>query len=191
MSDMSEEWRDVEGYEGMYQVSCRGRVKSLDRYIKHSSGGSALLPGRILKPVPNNDGYLRVSLSIRGQRTFFSVHALVCAAFIGPRPDGMDIRHLNGDSLYNCVENLVYGTSKENYADMLLHGTVAPKHGEHNGRAKLTETDVRKIRRMLGEGLYQREIADMFGVHQSQISCIKLRRSWSHLDPKPAEHGGR
>lgn len=107
MSD--EEWRPVPDWPG-YQVSSVGRVLSLKR-------GEPLLMTMYLVR-----GYRRVSLSKPGGRRLAGVHSLVAAAFIGPRPDGLEIRHLNGDPLDNVVTNLTYGTRSENMQDRLRHG---------------------------------------------------------------------
>ena len=71
---MSEEWRDIEGYEGLYQVSSMGRVKSLERNIPHWCGGERIQKERILKPVVRGDGYLKVDLCAGGKRKMFAVH---------------------------------------------------------------------------------------------------------------------
>lgn len=104
-----EEWRDVPGYEGEYQISSTGRMWSYPR--ERTSRG-------ILKPVVNGR-YLRVAL--RGTDSF-RVHELVCLAFYGPRPKGMVTRHLNDNGLDNRLENLRYGTESENRYDMWDNG---------------------------------------------------------------------
>ncbi len=174
-------WKDVVGYEGLYQVSCRGRVKSLERYAVHSVSGQVLVRERILKQYLSKGHYPRVGLHRGGAAKTNSVHQLVCEAFIGPQPQGWHARHLNGDPNDNRAENLVYGEVKENYADSVLHGTNA--RGEICGNAKIKDGDVLKIRRLLADGnLTQNEIGNMFGVTQSNISYIKLRKGWKHLE---------
>lgn len=113
MDESTEEWRPVIGYEGRYDVSDRGRVRSLLH-------GSPLL----MKLIPSNKGdYLRVQLWKDGRGKTQWVHRLVLEAFIGPRPDGMVTRHLDGHSRDNGRENLMWGTQKQNIADKKTHGT--------------------------------------------------------------------
>lgn len=114
---MLEEWRDVVGHEGSYQVSNLGRVKSLIR------GSGVTGSERILSTPLTASGYPRVGLGPAGARRKHLVHTLVAAAFIGPRPDGHEVRHLNGIASDVTVTNLAYGTHSTNTLDQVAHGT--------------------------------------------------------------------
>ena len=109
----TEIWKDVFGFEGLYQVSNLGKVRSLDRLV-NSGIGIRLYKGRVLKPVNNNDGYLQVALSKDGKQTTFLVHRLVYEAFNGKIPEGMQVNHIDEDKTNNSIENLNVMTSKEN-----------------------------------------------------------------------------
>lgn len=108
-----ENWKDVPGYEGLYQVSDLGRVKSARRK------GS---PGGLVKPVKRPDGRLRVALSKQGRVTDFLVHRLVLTAFVGHCPEGKECLHYDDNPENNRLENLRWGTSKENKADGRRNG---------------------------------------------------------------------
>lgn len=110
----TEEWRPAPGYKGCYEVSSLGRVRSLSR-PRH--------PGRILKPQPGPSGYLRVHLSRDGVRRHRKIHVLVARAFLGERPPGLEVRHLDGNHANNVITNLTYGTRSENQLDRVRHGT--------------------------------------------------------------------
>jgi len=109
-----ERWLPVVGYEGLYEVSDLGRVRSLPRNTTS---------GRILCLSISGPGYQQVSLFAQGRLKKTYVHHLVAEAFIGPRPEGYEIRHLDGDRLNNTLANLRYGVHSENELDKVRHGT--------------------------------------------------------------------
>lgn len=118
------EWRPVVGWEGLYEVSTEGQVRSLDKIAAHPYG-TQVRRGKVLWASPNSNGYLNVTLQSRGEgrRKNRLVHQLVLEAFVGPRPDGMeDTRHLNGVQTDNRLANLVWGTTSENMQDRVAHG---------------------------------------------------------------------
>jgi hypothetical protein len=112
---MTERWLPVVGFEGYYEVSDMGNVRSILR-----RKGS---PAALLKPWVNKRGYRAVGLSAAPRKLTREVHALVASAFLGPRPDGHEVRHLNGENLDCRLANLSYGTRSENTLDRVRHGT--------------------------------------------------------------------
>lgn len=133
---MSERWLAVPGYEGKYEVSDRGEVRA------HNFDGRGVV--RNLAQRPNTTGYPTVNLFKGGVRWWVSVHRLVLLAFVGPRPSGLMVRHLDGDPSNNHLANLRYGTPQENNLDTLRHGRhrEAARTHCHRGHA-LTEDNVR------------------------------------------------
>lgn len=119
----TEEWRPVVGYEGTHEVSDQGRVRQLDRMVwHHPSQRRIFSPGRLLKP--NFSGpYPRVALVIDGVQKVPAIHRLVAAAFLGPRPDGMEVCHNDGDARNSALANLRYDTHSANVLDRGRHGT--------------------------------------------------------------------
>lgn len=115
---MLEEWRPVVGYEGAYEVSDLGRVRSLDRI--DSRGNRAW--GRLLRADPQASGHLRVALCVEGKARRLFVHKLVLDAFVGPCPVGMETCHNDGDPTNNAVSNLRWDTKSANARDRRLHG---------------------------------------------------------------------
>jgi len=114
---MAEEWRAVLGHEGIYEVSDIGNVRSLDREVWHGTGTKTMkLVGRPLASFMVK-GYLALNIP-----KLAYIHRLVCEAWHGPRPEGMECRHLDGNPFNNTPDNLRWGTSKENAQDTLRHG---------------------------------------------------------------------
>lgn len=113
-------WRPVPGYEGAYEVSSQGRVRSLERLDSrgHKRRGKLLSAGS-----SGREGRLTVSLADNGAMRTHWVHQIVLMAFVGPRPAGMEACHWNGDPRDNRVENLRWGTRRENTLDRVRHGT--------------------------------------------------------------------
>lgn len=120
--NLDEIWKPIPGYEGYYEVSDQGSVRSIERVIARDNGRPQTVRSRLLRPALNRRGYEGVHLYRRGRGEGFSVHRLVMAAFVGPCPDGMEVRHLNGDPADNRLTNLRYGTSYENKIDIIRHG---------------------------------------------------------------------
>ena len=155
-------WLDIPGYAGSYQVSSKGRVRSLPRAVPVYDSVRRVsyarpCPGKILREaVCDKAGHVSVHLGkyTRG----IPVHQLVMLAFVGPPPAGMEAMHLNGNPKDNRPENLKYGTHSENMIDMYRSG---------KGRIKLTPEEVRQIRFGLYCGCSPRELAGMYGVSVS------------------------
>lgn len=122
------EWRPVVGWEGLYEVSAQGEVRSLSRVVHAKNFKGRVLARRFTgKPLcafVTGKGYPAVKLSRQGGTpTTQYVHVLVTAAFIGPRPQGLETCHNNGDPTDNAVENLRYDTRAANARDSVRHGT--------------------------------------------------------------------
>jgi hypothetical protein len=124
-------WTSIAGYEGFYEVSNYGNVRSLTRAVPYGRHKGMTYTGRDLKLFVTNN-YLSVKLARAGITKTFYAHELVMMAFDGPRPETderCEIRHLDGNKFNNNFSNLAYGTVKENAADRKLHalGLVASK----------------------------------------------------------------
>lgn len=161
-------WKDVPGYEGFYAASNMGRIKRL-------CAGPGAREGRYLG-FGDGHGYLVVHLSVNGRKQRSWIHSLVLLAFVGPYPDGMEIRHLDGNPLNNRLSNLVYGTHQENIQDTLAHGKTT--QGERNPQAKLDYQKVAAIRRMHADGYSLGAIGERFGVTGSNIHCVVKGKTW-------------
>lgn len=175
----TEVWRPVAEMENAVEVSSLGRVRTKDRTILQRNGGRRSFPGVVLKAAKLPSGYWYVGLRYAGEYIHRSVHRLVAAAFIGPRPPGLQVRHLDGCKDNNAASNLAYGTPAQNQLDRITHGTS--NRGERCPTGKLTESDVRAIREMRRGGALHREIAARFGVARNTISVILSGTNWGWL----------
>ncbi len=178
-----ETWRPVYGYEGSYAVSDIGNVMSFKRRT----------PQLLTTKIPNS-GFRRISFRYRVVSIYDNaskksvkkkVHALVCEAFHGPRPEGMQVRHLDGDCLNNLAENLQWGSPAENADDMMKHGRrfQPDRSGENGNFSKLKAEQVLEIRefsRRAGK-IIDSELADIYGVDRKTISFIRRGINWKHL----------
>lgn len=152
------EWRPVPGYEGHYEVSEDGQVASV------KSGDR-----RPMSPLRQKSGHLGVSLCLGGVKTRYRIHRLVMHAFVGPCPEGLEVRHLDGDPENNYLANLVYGSGSENRADTYLHGSRAT--GERSHLAKLSDVQVAEI--MALRGVHSsRTVATKFSVDSGYVRSL-------------------
>lgn len=127
----TEIWKDVVGYEGYYQVSSCGNVKSLHFGYEY-----------ILSSRPIADGYLRVSLSVNGIAKDKLVHVAVAEAFIGPVPLGQEVNHIDLNKINNRADNLEYKTHLENIRHAISAGVITTHFGTDNGNSKFTDETI-------------------------------------------------
>lgn len=126
-----ERWLPVVGWEGFYEVSDQGRIKTLQRITRLHHGGSRIEPGGIRRLADHKFGYKLVMLSAGKRRIMKQVHSLVLEAFVGPRPPGMVCCHNNGDPADNRLENLRWDTQSSNLFDAVRHGTHTLSNKTH------------------------------------------------------------
>ena len=122
-------WFSIPGYTGLYEVSTDGRVRSVARTVAWGRHGQTRYKQKELKQFASKNGYACVKLAKRGVTRTEYVHELVLRAFAGPRPETVErgeIRHLDGDKTNNTLQNLCYGTVKENAADRVAHKRGRP-----------------------------------------------------------------
>lgn len=163
-----EVWKDIPGTEGAYQASSLGRVRSCDRYVRvvaHGTEAQRLVHGRILRPARVKSGHLSVVLGRKHGSIL--VHEAVAYAFLGPRPQGLDVCHNDGNPENNAVDNLRYDTRTNNNLDVLRLGGVW---------RKLTLAQMLDIQERLRNGAQGVKLAREYGVSQSTISRIKVGR---------------
>lgn len=168
-------WRAVVGWEGYYEVSDHGQVRRSGHPTRRT------YVGRILKQQFSKKGYPTVAMSREGCLVRRQVHQLVAAAFIGPRPGKQQVNHKSGIKTDNHYKNLEYATCKQNIQHAIKNDLRAFYGGGMNGCAKITEDDVRAIRKACASGVSQREAGEPYGLTQANVSSIVLFKTWKHV----------
>lgn len=178
---MQEQWKDVLGYEGRYQVSDQGRVKSLAREITRVRYGKPYAvqwPEKIVAPKVTEAGYWGLTLHKEGTRSTVLVHRLVALAFI-PNPLNLpEVDHEDSDPSHARKENLSWVTGLKNKQLMVTRGRSSK--GQKNGRAKLTEESVRKARQRVESGEGCKAVGQSLGVSDTAIRLAVKRVTWRH-----------
>lgn len=171
-------WKPVNNYEGLYEVSNFGRVKSLPKeWTAGWNGIKRRHEGFLLKPHRGRDGYLSVSLSKDGKIKHCSVHRLVLLSFVGT--SDLDCNHKDGDKENNCLGNLEYCTTRENIRHAYKMG-LKNNRGEKGSAAKLTNAIVKNIRENKFN-LTKKEFAACYNVSISTIKMILSNKTWRHV----------
>ena len=168
----NERWKDIIGYEGYYQVSSHGRVKSLSRKV---NGGNNIRNTKeiILKQKPNKYGYSRIILGFEGNLKAKNVHRLVAEAFIDNTLNKPCVNHIDGDKFNNKLENLEWCTYKENVIHAISTGLT---DGKNN--AILSKEQVVKIRELLKKGWRQKDIAASFNISKTTVGNINTGKTY-------------
>lgn len=175
-----ENWADIQDYEGYYQVSNMGRIKSLQRMIIDKNGSYRFFWEKILRQSKSR-GYLVVGLSIESQNKVKSVHRLVGIHHV-PNPENKpEINHKKGIKIDNRATELEWMTHAENSQHAVDSGLTKNEKGAKGGRAKLSEQQVVEIKRLIKVGMKQKTIASMFGVLPTNISAINKKIIWKWL----------
>lgn len=181
--DDIEEWRDIPGWEGKYQASSFGRIRSVGRYITDKMGRTAWRPSVIRKPhVTPTCHYYVIVLALPGHKSCNRlVHKLVCMAFHGlPSNLKMEVNHIDGNHHNNRSNNLEWSTRRENYNHSIITGL---KHdsGWENSRAKLTRLQALLACELRNKNCSLKEIAKLFNVHPATIGYIVRHKTYKNL----------
>jgi NUMOD4 motif-containing protein/HNH endonuclease len=180
ITDEHETWQPVVGYEGLYEVSDMGRVRSVDRMVwrdgaQYSKPHQVPKPGRIKSSHIQELGYVGVMLWRDGKVSNLRVHRLVLEAFVGPAPEDMETLHGNGVRHDNRLVNLRWGTWAENYADRVRHGTAPDSKGSCKRGHLLAVPNLQP--RKLEQGV------------RACLACSRAMSSWHWMERDKPGHG--
>lgn len=162
-------WTAIDGFPD-YVVSERGDVMRV-------SGGQGAQIGKTLTwHTSTSSGYANVRMRKHGKTYSVNVHKLVSRAFLGPMPEGMQVRHLDGQKMNNHLSNLAYGTASENAQDKVAHGRSM--YGAKNRHAKIDFASAQQIRQLLKDGAKVKNVAEMFALSNSTVFRIASGEYW-------------
>jgi hypothetical protein len=199
---MEEIWKEIKGYEGLYEISNLGRVKSLKRVVDRGRQGKRVEPERILKPSKNGKGYLCVKLCFMARESNQRIHSLVASHFPNIKYDHpafqiapelktnfdyqvitsqkFQVNHINGIKTDNRWDNLEWVTNSENQIHAYKLGLNKKRLGKDNHATKLTAYEAALIKYGHPD-LSQRQIAKIYGITQAAVSLIKKGVNWGHI----------
>lgn len=186
-----EVWKDVVGYEGLYQVSNFGNVKSLDRIVNKPNGVSYLRKGKICTQSKSNLGYMTVGFTVNNKKVNKYVHRLVAEAFITNMNDYPQVNHIDCDKTNNRMYNLEWCTNSQNHIHASknglnkLHLHRVAYSGEENGRSLLTKEQVLEIKQKYIPYKYSaKKLSKEYNVSESCITHILNNTSWKEISIK-------
>lgn len=180
--EIEEEWRSVKGFEGYYEISSFGRIKSLDRRVtfSHHKNTNTLIQGQLLKTHFNRRGYVIVGLKKEGKHYPKKIHRLVAEAFIENDQNLPQINHKDGIKLSNSSVNLEWCTNTENRDHAIEKGLIDFK-GEKSHKCTITESEAKEIKTRLKMGHRNVDIHRSMNISLGVIEHIKYGNSWTHI----------
>lgn len=178
----NEQWKDIEGYEGFYQISNFGRVRRLADVFPYKQ--------HFLKAIPNRDGYLYVCLSIKSKHKVKTIHRLVAQSFIPNSDNKPCVNHIDGNKTNNIAENLEWCTYSENtthaYKTRLINLStdkfIESNRAKSKARRKCTEEQVKEIKKIhleTGWGSYR--IAQIVKLNRAIVENIIRNRNYKEI----------
>ena len=178
---MQEIWLPIPGYEGFYEASCLGLIRSVSRFAQRSNGAKFKKHGRILAPQWANRRYASVSISVNGLIKTVPVHRLVARTFV-PNPLCLsEVNHIDGQRSNNAASNLEWVSRAQNNDHAIKTGLKPPVLGSRHGMAKLSEDQVIEIRKLRSSGVKGVDVARIFNITPQAVSEIHRKKYWTHI----------
>jgi hypothetical protein len=173
-------WKDIQNYEGSYQVSNLGRIKSLERGDICPNGGKFIRKERIMK-LRESNGYRRIQLLRNGKYKVYQVHRVVAIAFISNPDNKPFINHINFIRDDNSVENLEWCTHQENILHNVRNNRVKYNIAEFHPNSSITREQATEVKKLIIKGVKPTPISKQTGINVGIIYNIKAGLSWNHL----------
>lgn len=179
---IEEVWKDIPKYEGFYEISNHGRIRSVTRTVTFTDSRKRTWKAKIKNLKKAKNGYYMTQLYKNGKFESFYVHHLVLLAFVGPCPEGMQCRHFpDNNRTNNNIWNISWNTSAQDAQDKITMNTIP--RGETHINSKLTEKQVREIRHLYSTKQYlMKDIAKIYNVSTTTIVFIINKKRWGWLN---------
>ena len=185
------QWKDVVGFEDYYEVSNTGIIKSKARKLNRKDGKKMFKRAFELHPAVDPGGYLRTMFCIDLKNTTVKVHRIVAEAWVkGKTKKRNEVNHKDGIKQNNEADNLEWVTHAENCQHSYDMGLQKPRRGSTNNLAKLTESDIPKIRQLFKDGWSSRKIAALYNMDKTVFLDIKNGKLWTHVHQDRKTEGG-
>lgn len=178
MKQTTEEWKDIEGYEGLYQISNLGFVKTLERKKKVGHINTCIVPEKILNRNKSRKGYLQVTLSKNGKLDSYRISRLVAQHFIPNTENKPQVNHIDGNKDNNDITNLEWVTNDENISHAIKNGLYNSNIGENSHYAKLTRQQVEEIKQLRNQGWKIKDLGNKYNITGTTISRITTGKNW-------------
>lgn len=176
----TEIWKDILGFEGLYQISNLGRVKTLKREVIRRNGRKTTINEIIRKPKNHKHNYYMINLIYFKKHKVFMIHRLVAIAFIPNTENKPFVNHKNGIKTDNRVDNLEWCTNGENIKHAHKIGLIIPSRGEQHRRSRFTNEQILEIRELINK-ITEKEIAEIYKCNPNIINKIIHRKTWKHI----------
>lgn len=169
--DYTEEvWTAIPGYEGFYEISNLDRVRSVARMVRVRGGGLRRSKAKIKKGFVTKGEYISYGLWKEGKERVLYLHQLKLMAYVGPCPEGMECRHLDGNAKNNNLSNLAWGTRDDNVEDQKLHGKTNAGRIFGSGHSYKLRCRIKELMELASQGKYTAsDLGRIFGVHYATI----------------------
>lgn len=173
---MDEIWKAAHDLEGFYEISNHGNLRRI-----YATKNFPIIPS-LLSPKKDSRGYVKATVYRDREKLTIRIHSLVALAFLGERPEGHQINHIDGNKENNLSSNLEYVTPSRNRGHAFEIGLQSSK-GINHSQAKLCDEDVIEIRRLYNTEIGQTQLARKYNLHQTTIFGIVRNKRWTHLLP--------
>lgn len=177
---IKEIWKDIPNYEGLYQASNLGKIKSLTRIVNRRGNTTRTVFEKILITMSDGKGYRLVNLNKLGVTKMYTIHRLILSTFVKNIENKPQVNHINGIKNDNRLVNLEWVTISENGFHAYKNGLQISAKGEKANGSKLKNEQILEIRK-IGKTLPIKELANLYNISISTISMIINNKIWTHI----------